>query len=436
MTGFYERLKIEYGACPPACSACVEACAKERGNGALMKLVDVGDIGFQNVNTCIQCGQPVCIKVCPTGAIYKSESDGVVRIEGEKCVGCGLCTLECPYGGIYFDASRGRAFKCDTCDGKFKCVEACKYGVLSVIRNRETYAYLNEDDPVTPGDNCCIGCGAELGVRFVLKVLTKLNKEVILFGAPGCAGVVTNAMGTKATTKIPNFFCLMTNIAPIMTGVKRYYRKMGRDVTTVAFVGDGATADVGFQTLSGAAERGENIIYICYDNEAYMATGIQRSGTTPFKAWTFTTPVGQKRRGKEQISKYIPLLMALHGIAYTATANLAYLDDFARKLAKASKVKDGMSYIHLFSPCPTGWRAAPENVVQISRMAVETNYFPLWEAERRKFRLTYEVAQPKPIQEFTRLMDRFSHLRKEELDELQESVNSRFAFIKNLTEIS
>jgi pyruvate/2-oxoacid:ferredoxin oxidoreductase beta subunit len=201
----------------------------------------------------------------------------------------------------------------------------------------------------------------------------------------------------------------------------------------VAFLGDGATADVGFQNLSGAAERGENLIYICYDNEAYMNTGVQRSGTTPRSTWTFTTPVGPKRRGKEQPTKYMPLIMALHGVPYVATAAISNLEDYATKLSKAISIKDGMAYIHLFSPCPTGWRAPLDMTVELSRMAVETNYFPLWEMEHGKYRLTYEVKNPKPIQEYTKLMGRFAHLTKPELESFQQAANERFDFIKSLT---
>jgi pyruvate/2-oxoacid:ferredoxin oxidoreductase beta subunit len=218
-----------------------------------------------------------------------------------------------------------------------------------------------------------------------------------------------------------------------MTGVKRYYHKIGRDVKVVAFCGDGATADVGFQNVSGAAERGENLIYICYDNEAYMNTGIQRSGTTPQHTWTLTTPVGSTRRGKEQAAKYMPLIMALHGIPYVATAAISHLEDYAAKIAKAVEVKNGMAYIHLLSPCPAGWRAPIDMPIELSRMAVETNYFPLWEMEHGKYRLTHEVKKSKPIEEYTKLMGRFSHFTKEELEGLQQTVNSRFNFIKKLT---
>jgi pyruvate/2-oxoacid:ferredoxin oxidoreductase beta subunit len=226
---------------------------------------------------------------------------------------------------------------------------------------------------------------------------------------------------------------LFTNVASTMTGIKRYYKKIGRDVKVVSFVGDGATADIGFQPLSGAAERKENIIYICYDNEGYMNTGIQRSGTTPFGAWTTTSEIGKYQMGKGETAKYVPLLMALHpGVSYAATATIGYLRDYAQKLEKAASVKDGMVYIHLFTPCPVGWRASEENSIDLCRTAVETNHFPLWEAEKGVFKFTHEVKNPKSIQEFTKLSNRFTHLTEKELSVLQKAADSRYALIQKL----
>jgi pyruvate/2-oxoacid:ferredoxin oxidoreductase beta subunit len=227
----------------------------------------------------------------------------------------------------------------------------------------------------------------------------------------------------------------MTNAASTAAGAKRYYQKTGQDIMTVVMVGDGATADVGFAGLSGAAERGENIIYICLDNEAYMATGIQKSGTTPFAAWTFTSPVGKLRGGRPNNAKYMPLIMADHGIPYTATATVSHLEDYAKKLEKAKTVKDGLVYIHIFSPCYTGWRASEDSSVEISRMAVETNYFPLWECERGKYHITYHPKKPLPVTEFTRLTGRHRHLGQAELQKFQAIVDERMKLIESLTRL-
>jgi pyruvate/2-oxoacid:ferredoxin oxidoreductase beta subunit len=270
--------------------------------------------------------------------------------------------------------------------------------------------------------------------RFTGKVL---GDNVVFFGTPGCCSRITQGIGLKASSRVPCYFSLMTNPASNAAGAKRIYNRNGQDINVVALIGDGATADVGFAGLSGAAERGENIIYICIDNEAYMATGIQKSGTTPLSAWTFTSPVGKNRAGRQQgSSKYMPLIMAAHGIPYVATATGSNLEDYAKKLQKAKQVKDGLVYIHYFSPCYTGWRAAEDSSPEICRMAVETNYFPLWEYERGEYRFTYLPKNPLPIQEFTKIMGRFRHLKEPDIKEFQKMVDTRYKLIESLTKIT
>jgi len=238
----------------------------------------------------------------------------------------------------------------------------------------------------------------------------------------------------NAATRLARVHCLFDNVAATMTGSSLYYRSIGKDVNIVSFCGDGSTVDIGFQALSGAAERNEKIIYIVYDNEGYMNTGDQRSGATPYLARTTTTPVGIGRRGKEQGSKYVPLLMLFHGISYVATANIAYPLDFVRKLTKAMHTKDGMSYLHLYSPCPTGWGAPEDSSIAICKLAVETNHFPLWEADHGRVEINHEVANPKSLKEYIELMDKYKHITPEEMDELQKRVNSRYEMIRNLAQ--
>jgi pyruvate/2-oxoacid:ferredoxin oxidoreductase beta subunit len=227
----------------------------------------------------------------------------------------------------------------------------------------------------------------------------------------------------------------MTGVASSATGLTRYYRKAGKDVNVVCFTGDGCAADIGFQTLSGAAERNENIIYICYENEGYMNTGIQRSSTTPRGVTTSTTPVGPAGRGKTTSPKNMPLIMAMHNIPYVATATLSHMDDFAKKLRKAvEKKKEGFVYLHVFSPCPVGWGIESDLSIEVCRMAVKTNYFPLWEAENGKFRLTQNVVNPEPITKYTKLFRKYNHLNETEMAAAQEDVNRNFAFLHYLTE--
>jgi len=292
--------------------------------------------------------------------------------------------------------------------------------------------YVSEEQFLSPATRACGGCPAELSLRYTLRIV---GPGAIFFGAPGCMTTLMTGLNDKAGNRLPYFSCLFTNVPSTMTGVYRYYRKVGREVKLVAFVGDGCATDIGFQALSGAAERGENYIFICYDNEGYMNTGNQRSSTTPLRAWTNTSPVGGNFRGKEKNSKYVPLIMAFHGIPYVATATIAYLEDYAQKLKKALEVKDGLAYIHLFTPCPSGWRTPIEKGIEVSRLAVETNYFPLWEYERGRFRFTQEARDPKPITEYTRWVGKFSHLQQNEIQELQESVNNRMKMMRSLVDL-
>ncbi|WP_232698483.1 thiamine pyrophosphate-dependent enzyme [Brevibacillus daliensis] len=296
------------------------------------------------------------------------------------------------------------------------------------------YDVIRQEDLLSPGNSACLGCHAELALRTTLRIL---GPNTILAIPPGCMGgigVVGFQGGSGA--KIPVFFPLLDNTAAMLSGIKRQYQREGRDVNVVAFAGDGGTADAGFQSLSGAAERGENIIYICYDNEAYMNTGVQRSGTTPKWSWTQTTPVGEKGNGKSQKGKDMPMIMAAHNIPYVATANPSFLPDYIEKLKKAMQVKNGMSYIHLYSGCPTGWKFPTEKTIEVGRLAVETNLYPLWECVDGKFRMTHEVKRRTPIQEYTRSMQKYAHLKDEEISQLQYSVDQNYRKLKNLCKIT
>jgi phenylglyoxylate dehydrogenase beta subunit len=413
--------------CPPDCTACIEACRKNRKDGSKAGItkMDCPEVDFHNILFCNQCSQPECSSVCPTGALSRSSEAGVVRLENVRCIGCGLCTLACAYGGVSLDTETRKAFKCDLCGGDPACSKACPSGILQNKRAGSLTTQLGED-LLSPGLPFCAGCLMELFCRFTLKIL---GKEVILFGAPSCSIL-------SGKSNVAFYGSLMTNGAASMCGVRRYYSHIQEEVICVGMFGDGATADIGFQGLSSAAERGEKILYICYDNEAYMNTGIQQSGTTPQSTWTTTTQVGTVDKGKRNTPKNIPLLMAMHEITYTATANLAYLEDYASKLKKAEEaVKEGMAYIHVLTPCPTGWRSSTEEALQVSRVAVETNYFPLWEAEYGQIRLTHMEPYPKPIQEFTKLMGRFAHLSAEGINDLQVQVDQKYNLIKGLTKI-
>ncbi len=298
-------------------------------------------------------------------------------------------------------------------------------------KKSRVFDYFSEkEEQYAGGLAWCPGCMLELTARFIPKVL---GKDIVLVGCPGCSAPILYGQNVGSWHNLAYYSCLMTGVASSATGISRYFRRIGKDVTVVCFTGDGCAADVGFQPLSGAAERDEHIIYICYDNEGYMNTGYQRSSTTPLGASTSTTPAGVSSKGKPTPAKNMPLIMALHGAAYVATATLSHLEDFAKKLLKAKEKKnEGFAYLHVFSPCNMGWRIASNQSIQVCRMAVRTNYFPLWEAENGKYRLTHETTNPRPVREFTGLMRKFAHLKEDDLDRLQRTVNERYAFIKTL----
>jgi pyruvate/2-oxoacid:ferredoxin oxidoreductase beta subunit len=297
-------------------------------------------------------------------------------------------------------------------------------------KKSRVFDYFCEGEQFAGGVAWCAGCPLELTARFVPKVL---GRNMVFVGTPGCAAPVLHGQNLGAWHKLAYLASVMTGVPSKATGLSRYYHRIGQEATVVCFTGDGCATDVGFQPLSGAAERNEKIIYVCYDNEGYMNTGNQRSSATPLGAATTTTPVGKFGCGKPTMSKNMPLIMLMHRPAYLATATLSHLEDFAKKLVKAKeKAEQGFVYIHVFSPCPVGWRIDSNMVIEVCRQAVRTNYFPLWEAEDGKPRLTHEVANPRPIQEFTKSMRKFSHLKEADIENLQQLVNERYALIKTL----
>ncbi len=421
---FYDTLHLAENECPATCNVCEQKCEG-------IKIIHLPEVGFHTPVVCNQCREPVCEEHCPTGAIRKDPDDGVVRINQNKCLGCGLCSLMCPYGGISYNPESRKTAKCDLCDGQPECVDICPYGVLTLLRSRNVMQYLNTD-VFEKGSPLCLGCPAELSLRFTMRVL---GKDTFLFGAPGCAVLMICGMGMQTYCHVPAHMTNMTNLPSTAAGLKRYYKKAGQDVKCVCFAGDGCFSDVGFQPLSGAAERNENIIVICYDNEGFMNTGIQRSGTSSYLSWTTTTPVGTKKRGKQMPAKNLPFIMAAHEIPYVATATIGYPEDYAQKLTKAKEVKDGLSYIHLLSPCPTGWRTSTGSVIDLCQLAVETNYFPLWEYKDGHYTITQKIKRPKPIKDYLKLMGKFKHLDTEEIDQIQHIVDQRFTKLKSFTAI-
>ncbi len=288
------------------------------------------------------------------------------------------------------------------------------------------------EEIISPGISACVGCNVELTLRTVMRVL---GPNTIFAIPPGCmGGVGVVGWDKQSGAKAPVFFPLLDNTASMLAGIKLHYERIGRDVNVVAFAGDGATVDAGFQCLSGAAERGDKIIYICYDNEGYMNTGYQRSGSTTKGAWTSTTPVSSEGRGgKKQHKKDFPMIMAMHDLSYMATANPAYIPDMVKKVEKAiEKSREGLVYIHVYNPCLTGWGIKSEESIEVARLAVQTNFAPLYEVENGKYRITVNIKKPKPVKEYIGRIKKFSHLNEQEISELQELTDAKWNRLKNL----
>ncbi len=290
-------------------------------------------------------------------------------------------------------------------------------------KERKMTLTIPREEYMSPGHLACQGCGASLAMRLALKGLGQ--KTIVCI--PACCWAVIDGPFPHSSLDIPIYHCAFETAASSASGVRAGLDMVGDTETTVlAWAGDGGTFDIGLQALSGAAERNDDIIYTCYDNEAYMNTGIQRSSATPIGAWTTTTPV---KHYKKERKKDIIGIMAAHGIPYIATASVAYPEDMVKKFKKAREIK-GTRFIHVFAPCPAGWKSRPEDTVKLARLAVQTGYFPLYEIEDgERWTLNLKVKDRKPIAEYLKLQGRFRHLKEEEIALIQQEVDARWAKI-------
>jgi pyruvate ferredoxin oxidoreductase beta subunit len=214
----------------------------------------------------------------------------------------------------------------------------------------------------------------------------------------------------------------------VEAGIKALERKGAlpkRNIKVMAIAGDGATADIGFQALSGAVERGHDFVYVCLDNEAYMNTGIQRSSSTPFGAMTTTSPPGRMSKGQKTWKKNLPEILAAHEIPYVATASPSYPFDLIRKVKRAVEV-DGPAYLHVLAVCPTGWRSAGEETIRLGRLAVESGVFPLYEVDQGKYTINLDPGELKPMKEYLGIQGRFRHLKPEDLEYIEDRIHTNF----------
>jgi len=267
------------------------------------------------------------------------------------------------------------------------------------------------------GHKACGGCGGSLTIRLALKVLGPRTITVLPAGCMSAVGFIFPQMTFDINAIISTF----AGTASMLSGIRAGLNARGiKDCHVVGFAGDGGTADIGLQALSGAIDRNDRIIYICYDNEAYMNTGIQKSGLTPQGAITTTTPFGSSANGCRTSKKNMFEIVAAHGIAYAATASVGFIPDLLYKVEKAKNIS-GTSYIHVFAPCPTGWGYESADTLEVSRDAVACGLWYLAEFENGQFRLNHNPGKLAPIQSYLKSQSRFKHLQQQEIELIESS---------------
>lgn len=285
-----------------------------------------------------------------------------------------------------------------------------------------------EKEYMYSGHVACPGCGAAVAMKLFLKALG--DKTVLII--PACCWSIIAGPYPQSALKVPVLHAAFETGGATASGVRAALDIKGQsDTTVVTWAGDGGTFDIGFQSLSGAAERNDDFIYACYDNEAYMNTGIQRSSSTPYGAWTTTTP---GKEWKKMRKKNIVEALAAHRIPYAATLNIAFPEDFVAKVKKA-KSKKGARFLHIYASCPTGWRLPSEQSIKIARMAVQTNIFPLYEVDEGLHYTINYFPKEFPVKEYFRMQGRFKHLSDKDLEEIQKMVDEDWRILLRKAEM-
>jgi pyruvate/2-oxoacid:ferredoxin oxidoreductase beta subunit len=292
---------------------------------------------------------------------------------------------------------------------------------------------LAEDPLLLPGHAACAGCGPAINIRHFLDAIAAATpgRRIVLVVPASCWTIVAGAWPVSAFG-VSVYLTPFASAAAEAAGIKAALRLRGLgDTHVVVWGGDGSTNDIGFATLSAAAERNEDLIYALNDNEAYMNTGVQKSGATPEGAWTTTTPAAAPRRG---VKKDIDRIMAAHGIPYAATlaaGSVPMLKDFRAKVSRAATTP-GFRFLHILGACPPGWRYPTGDSVEIVRRAVESRYFPLLEFEGGEWRITYQPKHPLPVGEFLATQGRFAHLTPDDVARVQRHLDERWELLTNL----
>lgn len=289
-----------------------------------------------------------------------------------------------------------------------------------------TQMSIPDTDYMYSGHVGCPGCGATVAMKFALKALGEKTIMII----PACCWAIIAGSHPQTSLKIPVLHTAFETAGAASSGVRAALdMKNDTETTVVAWAGDGGTFDIGFQSLSGAVERNEDFIYVCYDNEAYMNTGVQRSSSTPYGTRTTTTP---GRDWKHTRKKNIVEALAAHRIPYAATASIAFPEDLIRKFQKAKEMKGGSRFIHIFATCPTGWRIPTEMCVKTARLAVQSNFFPLYEVENGvNYTLNYKGELP--VRDYMKSQGRFKHLTDKDFEQIQEMVDEDWSLLLRKT---
>ena len=285
-------------------------------------------------------------------------------------------------------------------------------------RERSVQATQGRTNSLNSGHRACQGCGEALGARWALDAAMRATgNQLIAVNATGCLEVFSTPY-PETSWQIPWIHSLFGNAAAVASGVASALRMQGKShVRVLAQGGDGGTTDIGFGCLSGMFERNDDVLYICYDNEAYMNTGVQRSSATPPTARTATTPaVGREPGNQFGSGKNMPRIAMAHGVPYVATASVANLRDLEDKVGKAMAVQ-GARYVHIHVPCPLGWGSKPEDTIKVARAAVESGLFPLFEAEYGEVTARTTIRRRVPVDEYLKLQKRFAHLFAPRRDE-------------------
>ncbi|MEM2943759.1 MAG: thiamine pyrophosphate-dependent enzyme [Methanomassiliicoccales archaeon] len=287
---------------------------------------------------------------------------------------------------------------------------------------------IPKEEYVCRGHSACPGCGTPLAMRYTLKAL---GPKTILSIPAGCGGVILGLWPGYAL-KVPVVDNAFECTAAIADGIRTGFDVMGiEDANVVAWAGDGGTVDIGLQALSATVDRNANIIYIMLDNEAYMNTGIQKSGCTPIGAWTTTTPVADGKGWNTSPKKRIMEILVANGISYGATVNVAYPEDFIARIKEAKEIK-GTKFIHVLAPCTPGWRIDPRMTIEVARLATQTGIFPLYKVVNGKYTLTKEIRNRKPVRDYLKLQGRFRHLSEESINEIQRIVDAEYERLMKL----